>query len=145
MEPIQGAAAPEGAFPAGPPPQPQPTDRPAAPDGPAGPRADGQPSGAEAPAEGPRQGRRRRGSRGGRRRSGAGAAGTGGTDASGKPTGIARVDPSFTARADTPEGPSTALIGAHYLYIAGNFQLVSDTPGANFRSQPGFAEFPAIG
>jgi hypothetical protein len=69
----------------------------------------------------------------------------GGTDANGKPTGIAQVDPTFTAQADTPEGPSTALIGAHYLYIAGNFQLVSDTPGANFRRQPGFAEFPAIG
>jgi hypothetical protein len=69
----------------------------------------------------------------------------GGTDANGNPTGIAQVDPTFTAQADTPEGPSTALIGAHDLYIAGNFQLVSDTPGANFRRQPGFAEFPAIG
>ena len=69
----------------------------------------------------------------------------GGTDASGKPNGLAQVDPTFTAQADTPEGPSTALIGAHDLYIAGNFQLVSDTPGANFRRQPGFAEFPAIG
>ncbi|HKN90786.1 MAG TPA: hypothetical protein VJ622_10930, partial [Acidimicrobiia bacterium] len=69
----------------------------------------------------------------------------GGTDANGKPNGLAQVDPTFTAQADTPEGPSTALIGAHYLYIGGNFQLVSDTPGANFRRQPGFAEFPAIG
>jgi len=69
----------------------------------------------------------------------------GGVDANGKPTGIAQVDPTFTAQSDTPEGPSTALIGAHYLYIAGNFQLTSDTPGANFRRQPGFAEFPAIG
>jgi hypothetical protein len=69
----------------------------------------------------------------------------GGVDANGKPTGIAQVDPTFTAQSDTPEGPTTALIGAHNLYIAGNFQLTSDTPGANFRRQPGFAQFPAIG
>jgi hypothetical protein len=69
----------------------------------------------------------------------------GGVDASGKANGLAQVDPTFTAQSDTPEGPTTALIGAHYLYIAGNFQQTSDTPGANFRRQPGFAQFPAIG
>jgi hypothetical protein len=66
-------------------------------------------------------------------------------DANGQPTGRARADPTFTAQADTPEGPTVELIGAQRLYVGGNFQEVSDTPGANFRSQPGFAEYPATG
>jgi hypothetical protein len=53
------------------------------------------------------------------------------------------VDPSFTAQADTNKGPNTAALGAHHLYVGGDFNRVSDTPGANYRSQPGFAMYPA--
>jgi hypothetical protein len=55
------------------------------------------------------------------------------------------LDPSFTAQADTPEGPGFALIGAHHLYVGGNFTKVSDTPQANYRFQPGLAVYPANG
>src|SRR5581483_8168869 len=54
------------------------------------------------------------------------------------------VDPTFTAQADTNEGPSVAVIGARNLYVGGNFLKVSDTPGANYRAQPGLAIYPAI-
>ena len=37
-----------------------------------------------------------------------------------------------------------AVIGAGNLYVGGNFLQVSDTPGANYRSQPGLAVYPAI-
>jgi hypothetical protein len=53
------------------------------------------------------------------------------------------VDPSFTAQANTNEGPEVAYAGVHYLYVGGNFREVSDTPGANYRSQPGLAIYPA--
>ena len=53
------------------------------------------------------------------------------------------VDPSFTAQADTNEGPAVALAGVRYLYVGGNFRKVSDTPGANYRAQPGLAIYPA--
>ncbi|MCA1846690.1 MAG: hypothetical protein LC792_26550, partial [Actinobacteria bacterium] len=49
------------------------------------------------------------------------------------------VDPSFTAQADTPEGPDTALAGASHLYVGGNFTKVADTPGGTYRPQPGLA------
>ena len=52
------------------------------------------------------------------------------------------VDPSFTAQADTNEGPDVAYAG-RYLYVGGNFRKVSDTPGANYRAQPGLAIYPA--
>jgi hypothetical protein len=55
------------------------------------------------------------------------------------------VDPSFTAQADTPEGPDVAVIGAGHLYVGGNFIKVSDTPGGTFRPQPGLAVYNAIG
>ncbi|MGH9022948.1 MAG: WD40 repeat domain-containing protein [Acidimicrobiia bacterium] len=55
------------------------------------------------------------------------------------------VDPSFTAQANTPEGPYVAYIGAHHMYVGGNFAKVSDTPQANYRSQLGLAVYPAIG
>ena len=35
------------------------------------------------------------------------------------------------------------LIGAHCLYVGGNFRKVSDTPGASYRAQPGLAIYPA--
>jgi hypothetical protein len=53
------------------------------------------------------------------------------------------VDPSFTAQANTNEGPEVAYAGVHYLYVGGNFREVSDTPGANYRAQPGLAIYPA--
>jgi hypothetical protein len=53
------------------------------------------------------------------------------------------VDASFTAQADTNEGPDVAYAGARYLYVGGNFRKVSDTPGANYRGQPGLAIYPA--
>ena len=60
-------------------------------------------------------------------------------------TRTGHVDPTFTAQADTPEGPDVAFIGAHQMYVGGNFTQVSDTPGANYRSQLGLAIYPAIG
>jgi hypothetical protein len=53
------------------------------------------------------------------------------------------VDPSFTAQADTNEGPDVAYAGVRYLYVGGNFRKVSDTPQANYRAQPGLAIYPA--
>ena len=55
------------------------------------------------------------------------------------------VDPSFTAQANTPEGPDVAYVGTSHLYVGGNFTKVSDTPGAHFRAQPGIAIYNAIG
>ncbi|MDQ1569192.1 MAG: hypothetical protein QOF96_4072 [Actinomycetota bacterium] len=52
------------------------------------------------------------------------------------------TDASFTAQADTNEGPDVAFAG-RYLYVGGNFRKVSDTPGANYRAQPGLAIYPA--
>jgi len=46
-------------------------------------------------------------------------------------------DLSFNAQMNTSEGPEIALIGAHSLYVGGNFTKV------NFEAQPGFAQFPA--
>ena len=46
-------------------------------------------------------------------------------------------DTAFNAQMNTPEGPEVALIGAHHLYVGGNFTKV------NFEAQPGFAQFPA--
>jgi hypothetical protein len=53
------------------------------------------------------------------------------------------VDPSFTAQANTNEGPEVAYAGVRYLYVGGNFREVSDTPQANYRNQPGLAVYPA--
>ncbi|HVW35442.1 MAG TPA: hypothetical protein VHL53_23120, partial [Acidimicrobiia bacterium] len=55
------------------------------------------------------------------------------------------VDTSFTAQADTNEGPDFAFAGQKYLYVGGNFRKVSDTPQANYRPQPGLAIYPATG
>ena len=56
------------------------------------------------------------------------------------------TDPSFTAQADTAEGPDFVIIGAHNMYVGGNFSKVSSTPAATggFQvSQPGLAIYPA--
>ena len=47
-------------------------------------------------------------------------------------------DLAFTAQLNTPQGPYVALIGAHSLYVAGDFTEVNGAP------QPGFVQFPAI-
>jgi hypothetical protein len=61
------------------------------------------------------------------------------------------VDPSFTAQADTNEGPGFAYIGADNLYIGGNFTDVANRPLAlnesypgPYRNQPGLSVYPAI-
>jgi hypothetical protein len=46
-------------------------------------------------------------------------------------------DLSFTAQANTPQGPYVALIGARNLYVGGDFTEI------NGRPQPGFVQFPA--
>ncbi|MDQ1518697.1 MAG: hypothetical protein QOE80_4527 [Actinomycetota bacterium] len=46
-------------------------------------------------------------------------------------------DTSFTAQLNTPQGPEVALVGAHHLYVGGDFTKV------NFDAHPGFAEFAA--
>jgi hypothetical protein len=53
------------------------------------------------------------------------------------------LDPSFTAQANTNEGPDVAVIGASHLYVGGNFTKVAGTPGGTYRSQPGLAVFDA--
>ena len=66
------------------------------------------------------------------------------------------VDPTFTAQADTPEGPTTMIVGPHALYVGGNFKHTLDQnpsahcwPCTTKRSvpstfHPGFALFPAL-
>jgi hypothetical protein len=53
------------------------------------------------------------------------------------------LDPSFTAQANTPEGPDVVVAGAAHLYVGGNFTKVADTPGGRYRSQPGLAVYDA--
>jgi hypothetical protein len=48
-------------------------------------------------------------------------------------------DLSFTAQANTPQGPYVALVGARHLYVGGDFTEV------NGKRQPGFVQFPATG
>ena len=60
-------------------------------------------------------------------------------------TGNSVVDPTFTAQADTAEGPFTAFIGANRLYVGGNFYNVVSTPqstGGQRIKQPGLAIYP---
>ena len=47
-------------------------------------------------------------------------------------------DRSFTANANTPQGPYQALVGANHLYVGGDFTKVNDSP------QPGFVQFNRI-
>ncbi|MCA1846339.1 MAG: hypothetical protein LC792_24710, partial [Actinobacteria bacterium] len=53
------------------------------------------------------------------------------------------VDPTFTAQANSPEGPDVAVVGAAHLYVGGNFTKVAATPGGTYRSQPGLAVYDA--
>ena len=70
------------------------------------------------------------------------------------------IDPTWTAQANTPEGPTTLLAGPNALYLGGNFtRLMEQHPGAScwpceqkdWRAReeslifhPGFAMFPAL-
>ena len=66
------------------------------------------------------------------------------------------VDPTFTAQADTAEGPTTMIAGPHGLYVGGNFKNILDQhpsahcwPCTDKRSvgtafHPGLALFPAL-
>jgi hypothetical protein len=67
-----------------------------------------------------------------------------------------KEDPTWTAQADTPEGPTTMLAGPGALYLGGNFRHTFDKhPGSNCWPctnwgaadpifHPGFAMFPAV-
>jgi hypothetical protein len=70
-------------------------------------------------------------------------------DAKGKNNGKALTDPNFTAQADTSEGPNNVFIGAHQMYVGGNFSKTYACPAAPpsscpFTKQPGFAIYPAL-
>ncbi|HVW32230.1 MAG TPA: hypothetical protein VHL53_06810 [Acidimicrobiia bacterium] len=65
----------------------------------------------------------------------------------GKHTGKAILDPTFTAQADTAEGPNVIVVGADQLYVGGNFAKVAEVPvasGGMRTKQPGFAIYPAL-
>jgi len=53
------------------------------------------------------------------------------------------TDPGFTAQANTPQGPYVALVGAHHLYVGGDFTEVG--PLGALRPQGGFAAFDQTG
>jgi hypothetical protein len=66
------------------------------------------------------------------------------------------VDPTFTAQADTAEGPTTIMAGPNGLYVGGNFRNTMDkhpsagcwpctnkSPVPNF-FHPGLVIFPAL-
>ena len=55
-------------------------------------------------------------------------------------TGV--TDAAFTAQANTPQGPYVALVGAHHLYVGGDFTEVG--PLGALRPQGGFAAFDQI-
>jgi hypothetical protein len=52
------------------------------------------------------------------------------------------TDASFTAQANTRQGPFVALVGADHLYVGGDFTLVG--PYGDLRPQGGFAQFDRI-
>jgi len=65
----------------------------------------------------------------------------------GKNTGKAILDPSFTAQANTSEGPYTIHLGANRMYVGGNFTEVASTPvasGGQAIKQAGFAAYPPL-
>jgi hypothetical protein len=65
----------------------------------------------------------------------------------GKNTGKAILDPSFTAQANTSEGPYAIHLGANRMYVGGNFTEVASTPvgtGGQSVKQPGFAAYPPL-
>ena len=53
------------------------------------------------------------------------------------------TDAGFTAQANTPQGPYVALVGAHHLYVGGDFTEVG--PVGDLRPQGGFAVFDQTG
>ena len=69
-----------------------------------------------------------------------------------------KVDPTFTAQADTPEGVTVILAGPDALYVGGNLKHTLDNhpgvscwpcgkpqwKGATSTFHPGFAMFPAV-
>jgi hypothetical protein len=68
-------------------------------------------------------------------------------DANGKNTGKAVLDPSFTAQANTSEGPYAIVLGANRMYVGGNFTEVASTPvasGGLSVKQAGFAAYPPL-
>jgi hypothetical protein len=52
------------------------------------------------------------------------------------------TDASFTAQANTDTGPYVALVGAHHLFVGGDFTRVG--PAGRLRPQGGFAAFDQI-
>ena len=52
------------------------------------------------------------------------------------------TDASFTAQANTETGPYVALVGAHHLFVGGDFTEVG--PAGELRPQGGFAAFDQI-
>ena len=63
----------------------------------------------------------------------------------GKNTGKSLIDTSFTAQADTSEGPYVVVLGANRMYVGGNFSKVASTPvatGGQRVKQPGLAVYP---
>jgi hypothetical protein len=68
-------------------------------------------------------------------------------DSKGKNTGKAVLDPSFTAQANTSEGPYAIHLGANRMYVGGNFTEVANQPVANCLcgvKQAGFAAYPPL-
>ena len=68
-------------------------------------------------------------------------------DGAGKNTGKAILDPTFTAQANTSEGPYTIHLGANRMYVGGNFTEVASTPvgsGGAAVKQAGFAAYPPL-
>jgi hypothetical protein len=64
------------------------------------------------------------------------------------------LDTTFTAQADTNKGPDDASMGAHHLYVGGDFNGVADSVTTactnhaivyckSYRAQPGLAIYPA--
>jgi hypothetical protein len=53
-------------------------------------------------------------------------------------------DLSFTAQANTPQGPYATIIGKDHWYVGGDFTNIDIRAGGQEYKQPGFVQFPAI-
>ncbi len=53
-------------------------------------------------------------------------------------------DLSFTAQANTPQGPYVTMIGKDHWYVGGDFTNIDVRAGGQEYKQPGFVQFPAI-
>jgi hypothetical protein len=53
-------------------------------------------------------------------------------------------DLSFTAQANTPQGPYVAFIGRDHYYVGGDFTNIDVRAGGQEYVQPGFVQFPAV-